>query len=75
MMMMTMVDEDEYEEISPIIQLFERLTFERGHEVHEQVTSMIDFFSSSDVRFVFQFNNQIRCFFSLGYIRYVRYVD
>jgi hypothetical protein len=34
---------------SPIIQLFERVSFERGHEVHDQVASMVELFSSSEV--------------------------
>ena len=41
--------ENEQEEISPIIQIFERLTFERGHELHDQVSSMIEVFSLSNV--------------------------
>ncbi|CAF4710917.1 unnamed protein product, partial [Rotaria sp. Silwood2] len=40
---------EEEENISPIIQIFERLTFERGHEIHDQVSSMIDLFSLSNV--------------------------
>ncbi|CAF1361882.1 unnamed protein product [Adineta steineri] len=39
----------EDEQISPIIQIFERLTFERGHEVQDQVTAIIELFSLSDV--------------------------
>ncbi|CAM4816368.1 unnamed protein product [Rotaria magnacalcarata] len=40
---------EEEEQISPIIQIFERLTFERGHEVHDQVASMVELFSLSNV--------------------------
>lgn len=47
------IENEEEEEISPIIQIFERLTFERGHDIHDQVSSMIDFFSSSDVNTFF----------------------
>ncbi|CAF4121130.1 unnamed protein product, partial [Adineta steineri] len=39
----------EDEQISPIIQIFERLTFERGHEVQDQVTAITELFSLSDV--------------------------
>lgn len=46
---MDITDEIEKEEISPIIRIFERLTFERGHEIHDQVSSMIELFSLSDV--------------------------
>jgi len=41
--------EEGEEEISPIIRIFERLTFERGHEIHDQVSSMIEVFSLSNV--------------------------
>ncbi|CAF4145273.1 unnamed protein product [Rotaria sordida] len=43
------LEEEEEENISPIIQIFECLTFERGHQIHDQVTSMIDLFSLSNV--------------------------
>lgn len=47
---MNMIDEEEEEEeFSPIIRIFERLTFERGQEIHDQVSSLIELFSSSDV--------------------------
>lgn len=42
-------EEDHSDEPSPIIQLFERLSFERGHEVHDQVASMVELFSSAEV--------------------------
>ena len=42
------MDITEEEEISPIIRIFERLTFERGHEIHDQVSSMVELFSLSD---------------------------
>jgi hypothetical protein len=44
----------EDEDISPIIRIFERLTFERGHEIHDQVSSMIELFSLSDVSYSFK---------------------
>jgi hypothetical protein len=51
---MDMVEEmqeiEDEEEISPIIRIFERLTFERGHEIHDQVSSMIELFSLSNVK-------------------------
>lgn len=37
------------EEISPIVRIFERLAFERGHEVHDLVSSMTEVFSLSEV--------------------------
>ncbi|CAF1166038.1 unnamed protein product [Rotaria sordida] len=43
------LEEEEEENISPIIQIFECLTFERGHQIHDQVTSMIDLFSLSNM--------------------------
>ena len=43
------IEEEEDEEFSPIIRIFERLTFERGQDIHDQVASMIELFSSSDV--------------------------
>ncbi|CAF3820122.1 unnamed protein product [Rotaria sordida] len=43
------LEEEEEENISPIIQIFECLTFERGHQIHDQVTSMIDLFSLSNL--------------------------
>ena len=46
---MDITEVEDQEEISPIIQIFERLTFERGHELHDQVSSMIELFSLSDV--------------------------
>jgi hypothetical protein len=46
---MTEEIEEEEEAISPIIQIFERLTFERGQDIHDQVSSMIELFSISDV--------------------------
>lgn len=44
------------EDISPIIKVFERLTFGRGHEVHDLVSSMIDVFSLSNVNFFLNSN-------------------
>ncbi|UJR21826.1 hypothetical protein I4U23_024900 [Adineta vaga] len=40
---------EEQENLSPVIRLFERLAFERGQEVHDQVSSMIELFSMSEV--------------------------
>ena len=45
-----METEAEIDDLSPIIQIFERLTFERGHEVHDQVSSMVELFSLGQVR-------------------------
>ena len=45
---MDTIDEEE-QEFSPIIRIFERLTFERGYETHDQVSALIELFSSSDV--------------------------
>ena len=45
-----METEAEADDVSPIIQIFERLTFERGHEVHDQVASMVELFSLCQVR-------------------------
>ena len=42
-------EEQDIDDPSPIIQLFERVSFERGHEVHDQVASMVELFSSADV--------------------------
>ena len=41
--------EIEDENISPIIRIFEHLTFERNQQVHDYVTSMMEFFSTSNV--------------------------
>ena len=43
--------EDEEEDFSPsaLIQLFERVAFERGHDVHDQVASMVQYWSSAQV--------------------------
>jgi hypothetical protein len=46
---MDIAEVEQEEEISPIIRIFERLTFERGHEIHDQVSSMIEVFSLSNV--------------------------
>jgi hypothetical protein len=46
---MDIIEVEDEEEISPIIRIFERLTFERGHEIHDQVSSMIELFSLSNV--------------------------
>ncbi|CAF0809532.1 unnamed protein product [Adineta ricciae] len=40
---------EEQEDLSPIIQIFERLVFQRNQELHDQVSSMIDLFSLSEV--------------------------
>jgi hypothetical protein len=53
---------EEEEDISPIIRIFERLTFERGQEIHDQVSSMIELFSLSNVKLVFH------KIFSINYI-------
>jgi hypothetical protein len=55
------IQEIEEEDVSPIIRIFERLTFERGHDVHDQVSSMIELFSSSNASYfsikIFFFSN------------------
>jgi hypothetical protein len=45
------MQEIEEEDVSPIIRIFERLTFERGHDVHDQVSSMIELFSLSNASY------------------------
>lgn len=69
---------EEEQHISPIIQIFERLTFERGHEVHDQVASMAEVFSLSNVNvccFRLQLNQRMISFcLFLGNIRYVGYI-
>ncbi len=50
---MTEEIEEEEENISPIIRIFERLTFERNQEIHDQVSSMIELFSLSDASYFF----------------------
>jgi hypothetical protein len=62
------------DEISPIIQIFERLTFERGHEVHDQVSAMIELFSLSEVSLASK-HSSTSVFLSVGNIRNVRHVD
>lgn len=44
-------DEHEEENLSPskIIELFERIAFERGQDIHDQVESMVQFWSSTQV--------------------------
>jgi len=55
------MQEIEEEDVSPIIRIFERLTFERGHDIHDQVSSMIELFSSSNASYfpikIFFFSN------------------
>lgn len=68
--------EETEEEFSPIIRIFERLTFERGQEIHDQVSTLTELFSSSDV--ITQLTKEIffgLCFDYLGDIRHVRYID
>ncbi len=67
---MDITEEIEEVKISPIIQIFERLTFERGHDLHDQVSSMIELFSLSDVSFYEkQTNKQKKEFLKLDFYR------
>ena len=64
------------EEISLIIRIFERLTFERGHEVHDQVSSMIELFSLSQVSLTFrQLLFLTSVFLSAGHVGDARHID
>jgi hypothetical protein len=75
---MDMVEEmqeiEDEEEISPIIRIFERLTFERGHEIHDQVSSMIELFSLSNVKKNFSLKKKSLQKIS-GNIRHVRHIS
>jgi hypothetical protein len=67
--------ENEQEEISPIIQIFERLTFERGHELHDQVSSMIEVFSLSNVSDLVLYRKKYQICLSTGHLRHVGYIN
>ncbi len=68
------ITEEMQEDISPIIRIFERLTFERGHDVHDQVSSMIELFSLSNASY-FSIKIFFFKYFLLGNIRYVRHIN
>ena len=56
---------EEEDGISPIIRIFERLTFERGQEIHDQVSSMIELFSLSNVNYF------LKICFSINHINFL----
>lgn len=66
---------EEPEDLSPIIQIFERLVFQRNQELHDQVSSMIDLFSLSEVSRILSRSIVFTSVFALGYLRHVRYIN